>query len=83
MKATLISIAINIVLAILLVAAWNSCRDYKGKYREWRDKYEVQKQKADSLSSRAAIDCDQKIEKALNRSYEKDPNRPVKPALLR
>lgn len=82
MKATLISIAINILLAILLITVWNSCRDYKGKYREWRAKYETQKQRADSLSSRAAIDCDLKIQNALRQNENPDPL-PAKPAILR
>lgn len=85
MKATIISVAVSIFLVILLAVAVDACRDYKDRYFEYKNKYVFQGKIVDSLRNQAAIDCEKRIEKALNRNhtYENDSRRPVKPDFLK
>lgn len=85
MKATLISLCINILLGVLLFVSVRQCSHNKSRYLDYKTQYEFRGRIVDSLRNQAAIDCEKRIEKALNRNhtYENDTRRPVKPDFLK
>lgn len=84
MKAYLILALFFITVTLTAVFGVVGCHRYKQEVRILLKKNAQQKTTIDSLTNRAAIDCDQRIQNALNKNaYEIPIDRPVKPDFLR
>lgn len=85
MKTYLILAIMIALLVIVALGGVSGCMRYQQEVTELKAERNLLRTRADSLSNRAAQDCDEKIAQARKQlSYENPPSpAPVKPSILR